>query len=97
MAAGLDVVEPTAKVVTKTELSGDPVKLRSSSVNCFGKKWYYLAYFNSFVAEKRNVLGFFSICLTKLRLFFRLMQKKVKIALVWYSPVMLHGIKKNVI
>ena len=38
MAAGLDVVEPTAKVVTKTELSGDPVKLRSSSVNCFGKK-----------------------------------------------------------
>ena len=58
MAAGLDVVEPTAKVVTKTELSGDPVKLRSSSVNCFGKKWY-LAYFNSFVAEKRNVLSFF--------------------------------------
>ena len=90
MAAGLDVVEPTAKVVTKTELSGgDPVKLRSSSVNCFGKKWYYLAYFNSFVAEKRNVLGFFfSICLTKLRLFFRLMQKKVKIALVWYSPAL---------
>ena len=69
MAAGLDVVEPTAKVVTKTELSGDPVKLRSSSVNCFGKKWY-LAYFNSFVAEKRNVLSFFFICLTKLRLFF---------------------------
>ena len=73
MAAGLDVVEPTAKVVTKTELSGgaDPVKLRSSSVNCFSKKGR-----TSFVAEKRNVFSFFSICLTKLRLIFSLMQEK---------------------
>ena len=92
MAAGLDVVEPTAKVVTKTELSGDPVKLRSSSVNCCGKKWYY---FNSFVAEKKNRFELFSICLTKLRLFFRLMQKRrQKLHLSGISRVMPHGMEK---